>query len=309
MANDVIHTQTKTAGKNTVPNEQRILLRLRNCQRLPSLGSVNSALRELLGAEQRYTSQIAEVIRRDPSLTARLLRLVNSVYYGLTTPINGIEEAVFYLGVRQIRQLAMVTPIVEDFQKLAGNTPFDWRSFWQHCIGTAILTREVISSFQSLNDEADYVAGLIHDVGKIAMAAAFPEEFQQLQEMQKDSTEDLLSLEKQLIGVDHTELGAIYLQQHSLPPVLVEAVRWHHQPEKAGEYAPLVAAVQIADLLCRQAGIGNSGNAKPVTQEDWMSASGWTILSTHQSETEKSIARANLKRSLERLPSLLEGLV
>jgi HD-like signal output (HDOD) protein len=82
---------------------QQIEGRLRNCARLPSLRSIDSALRELLNADQRYTNQIAEVIRRDPSLTSRLLRLVNSVYYGLSSPVNSIEEAVFYLGVRQIR--------------------------------------------------------------------------------------------------------------------------------------------------------------------------------------------------------------
>src|ERR1700744_2559464 len=118
--------------------------RLSGCACLPSLGTIDSALRELLGADQRYTSQIAEIIRRDPSLTSRLLRMVNSVYYGMSKPIKNIEEAVFYLGVRQIRQLAMVTPIIEDFQKLAGNYRFAWREFWQHCIGTALMTREVI---------------------------------------------------------------------------------------------------------------------------------------------------------------------
>src|SRR5580704_8608447 len=103
--------------------------RLSGCACLPSLGTIDSALRELLGADQRYTSQIAEIIRRDPSLTSRLLRLVNSVYYGMSKPVKNIEEAVFYLGVRQIRQLAMVTPIIEDFQKLAGNYRFAWREF------------------------------------------------------------------------------------------------------------------------------------------------------------------------------------
>src|SRR6266508_562050 len=151
--------------------------RVKGCARLPSLRSVESALRELLNSDRRYTHQISEIIRRDPSLTARLLRLVNSVYYGLATPINSIEEAVFYLGVRQIRQLAMVTPIIEDFQKLAGKAPFPWRDFWQHCIGTAILTREVISALRVPTDEVDYVAGLIHDVGKIVLAAACPEHF------------------------------------------------------------------------------------------------------------------------------------
>ena len=304
-------TVTNGSGAQTVSasGTERILHRLKSCQRLPSLGSVNSALRELLNAEQRYTSQIAEVIRRDPSLTARLLRLVNSVYYGLTAPINGIEEAVFYLGVRQIRQLAMVTPIVEDFQRLAGNTPFPWRGFWQHCIGTAILTREVIGSFQAMSDEADYVAGLLHDVGKIVMASAFPEEFQEVQRRQEATQESLRQIERAVLGMDHAELGALYVEQHSLPPVLVEAVRWHHEPEQAVHHGPIAAAVQIADLLCRQAAIGHSGNQLGISQEDWMSATGWDLLFTRQSETEKSIARANLKRSLDRLPSLLEGLV
>jgi HD-like signal output (HDOD) protein len=117
------------------------------------------------------------VIRRDPSLTARLLRLVNSVYYGLTSPVNSIEEAVFYLGVRQIRQLAVVTPVIEDFQKLAGRIAFPWREFWQHCIAVAMLTREITSSIMRLDDESDYVAGLVHDVGRIVMGSAFPQTF------------------------------------------------------------------------------------------------------------------------------------
>src|SRR5262245_41062462 len=162
-----IDLPTRPPGVRPLTCEQ-IENRLRDCPRLPSLGSINSALRELLSADQRYTSQVAEIIRRDPSLTARVLRLVNSVYYGLSTPVKSIEEAVFYLGVRHIRQLVMVTPIIEDFQKLAGKSPFPWRDFWQHCIGTAMLTREVVGSLRAPNDEVDYVAGLVPAVGKLA---------------------------------------------------------------------------------------------------------------------------------------------
>src|SRR5664279_5221036 len=104
--------------------------RLAACPSLPSLGSINKALQGLLQAEQRYSSHISEIVRRDPSLTSRLLRLVNSVYYGLATPVSSIEEAVFYLGVRQIRQLTTVTPIIEDFQRLSKQCAFPWRQFW-----------------------------------------------------------------------------------------------------------------------------------------------------------------------------------
>jgi putative nucleotidyltransferase with HDIG domain len=283
--------------------------RLKFCARLPSLGSINSALRELLNADQRFTSQISEVIRRDPSLTSRLLRLVNSVYYGLTTPVNSIEEAVFYLGVRQIRQLALVTPIIEDFQKLAGRTPFAWRGFWQHCIGTALLTREVISSVQVGNDEADYVAGLVHDVGKIAMASSFPDHFGEIYRRIGETPQDLVQLEREILGMDHAEMGAVYLKYQNLPDLIVETARFHHRPEDALHHAPVVAAVQIADLLVRHAGIGDSGNRVAVTDEDWLNASGWDILFPKAAEEDKRIARANLKRSLERLPVVLEGLV
>ena len=283
--------------------------RLKTCARLPSLGSINSALRELLSADQRFTTQISEVIRRDPSLTARLLRLVNSVYFGLSAPVNNIEEAVFYLGVRQIRQLAMVTPVIEDFQRMAGNTPFPWREFWRHCIGTAIMTREVIGCLRAPSDEADYVAGLVHDVGKIVMASAFPHHFAEIHRLMPQGGHVLLDLETEVLGIDHSELGAIYLQNHNLPEIMVETARYHHRPERASHHIPFVAAVHLADLLVRFAGIGQSGNSTPVAREDWLNSTTWNLLLPQQSGAEKAIARANLNRSLERLPLILEGLV
>jgi putative nucleotidyltransferase with HDIG domain len=290
-------------------DRQQIENRLKGCPCLPSLGSIENALKELLGADQRYTSQIAEIIRRDPSLTSRLLRLVNSVYYGISRPIKNIEEAVFYLGVRQIRQLAMVTPIIEDFQKLGGDQRFAWRGFWQHCIGTALMTREVIDIVQSQKGEIDYVAGLIHDVGKIAMASAFPDHFAEIYINRTENDQDLLEVEREVLGIDHAELGAIYLKKQTLPEVFVEIVQCHHQPEKAQQNGPVVAAVQVADLLVRHAGIGHSGNRNEVTEQTWLESSGWQILFAHQKEEERAITRASLKRSLDRIPTILEGMI
>lgn len=290
-------------------DREQIEQRLKNCARLPSLSSINSALRELLNADQRYTSQISEVIRRDPSLTARLLRLVNSVYYGLTTPVNSIEEAVFYLGVRQIRQLAMVTPVIEDFQRLAGHSVFPWREFWQHCIGTAIMTREVISAIMVPPDEADYVAGLVHDVGKIVMASAFPQHFAFIHKNLSGYDQELCEVESEVLGMNHAELGSIYLKNHNLPDITVETALYHHEPQRANHHGQIVAAVQIADMLVRHAKIGQSGNLHEVSQEEWQSVSGWGILFPNFREPEKAIAHASLKRSLDRLPTILEGLV
>jgi HD-like signal output (HDOD) protein len=93
----------------------------------------------------------------------------------MATPVSSIEEAVFYLGVREIRQLVVVTPVIEDFQRLTKQCDFPWREFWQHCIATALLTREMAGAVHSAGDDSEYVAGLIHDIGKLVMAWSFPD--------------------------------------------------------------------------------------------------------------------------------------
>lgn len=284
--------------------------RLKGCPCLPSLGSIDNALKELLNADQRYTSQIAEIIRRDPSLTSRLLRLVNSVFYGLSKPIKNIEEAVFFLGVRQIRQLAMVTPVIEDFQKMTGNrSGYPWREFWRHCIGTALMTREVLDLVQSQKGEIDYVAGLVHDVGKIVMASAFPEHFNAIYIMPQVPPVDMIALEREILGMDHAELGSLYLKKQMVPEIFTEIVECHHNPEKAGQNSHVAAAVQVADILVRHAKIGNSGNPNIASQEECLESSGWKILFPNHSPEEKAITGASLKRALERIPTILEGIV
>jgi HD-like signal output (HDOD) protein len=109
--------------------------------------------------------------------------------------------------------------------------------------------------------------------------------------------------------MDHAELGALYLRKQTLPEVFIEIVQQHHHPERAQHHAPVVAAVQVADLLVRFAKIGNSGNRDEVTEETWLNSAGWKILFAHQKEEESAISRASLKRSLERIPTILEGMV
>jgi putative nucleotidyltransferase with HDIG domain len=300
----IVNVSTPTnVARLDVKNIERQLAR---CPALPSLSSINKALQGLLLTEQRYTAQIAEIIRRDPSLTSRLLRLVNSVYYGLSTPVNNIEEAVFYLGVRQIRQLVMVTPVIEDFQRLTQQCAFPWREFWQHCIGTAILTREVTSAVQYSSDESDYVAGLVHDVGKIVMAWGFPEHFAEIHRRAATGPQDLIEIENDVLGMDHATLGAFYLERHRLPELMIQAARFHHQPEKAESHAHVIASVQIADLLLRSKKIGFSGNCVPVTHGQCFAASGWKVLFPNAKEGEHTIAQASLSRTLELIPHMLE---
>jgi len=287
----------------------RVDTRLSGCACLPSLSSIDSALRELLEADQRYNSQIAEIIRRDPSLTTRLLRLVNAVHYATAKPAQNIDEAVFYLGVHKIRQLAMVTQIIEDFQKLAVGHRFPWREFWRHCIATALMTREITQLLQSQDDEVDYVGGLIHDVGKIVMASAFPDHFDEIYHHRAELGGDLMQIEREVLGVDHADLGAMYLRKQGMAESYIEIVRCHHAPTSSRYQAKVTAAVHLADLLVRHAKIGDSGNRAEVTAESWLESPAWPILFGRQTSAGREETQEHLKWSLERIPDMVSSLV
>ncbi len=285
--------------------------RIDACPKLASLQSINRALAGLVNSEQSYNSQIAEIIRRDPSLTARLLRMVNSVYFGLTAKVNNIEEAVFYLGLRQIRELSMATPVIEEMEKInRAQLRLPWKDLWKHSIGSAIMTREILATTTlMIDDDTDYIIGLLHNVGKVVLASAFPQEFAKIVEASFKNVLEVTAMERELIGWDHARVGGYYLQRHQLSSEITDAVYFHNDPEGAPKHAFHAAAVQVADQLVRFAGIpGGFEKVDPIKDEAWLELPGWRIL-YGTGEKETRLARAALSNSVQRLPAVLNGLI
>jgi HD-like signal output (HDOD) protein len=294
--------------------DDEIKRRLDACPKLASLQTINRALRDLINSDQSLNSQIAEIIRRDPSLSARLLRMVNSVYFGNSTRISNIEEAVFFLGLRQIRELSTATPVIEEMQNMhpskAGGTPLPWTELWRHSIGTAALAREILRSTSiGVDDDTDYLAGLLHNVGKVVIAYAFPAELQQIMQTPLANPAEVCALERSLIGWDHARIGAYYLGRHQLSDEITFAVLYHNDPDLAPRHRLFAAAVQVADYLVRHAGItGGFENIAPIESESWLELDGWKILYGADGN-ETALARAHLANAMQRLPSMLQGLL
>lgn len=293
-------------------SEGEIRRRVESCPKLASLQSVNKELGRLARSDMSLTSQIAEIIQRDPSLSQRLLRMVNSVYFGLSARINNIEEAVFFLGLRQIREFSVSTPVIEEMEQLQkfAPSPVQWKNLWSHSIGTAILTREILSSTQNtFDDDTDYLVGLLHNVGKIVMAYSFPEELSIVANTPVAAPADVCALERNLIGWDHAEIGSYFLECHQLVEELSYSVRYHHDPKSAPCHQTFAAAVQVADYLVRYAKIeGGFEMVDPIQPDAWMELDGWQIL-YGSDDNEARLARASLQNALARLPAILNGLL
>jgi HD-like signal output (HDOD) protein len=306
-------TDIRPTASTTAPYpEDEITRRIDACPKLASLQSINRALGELVRSEGSLNSQIAGVIRRDPSLAARLLRMVNSVYFGLSTRVNNVEEAVFFLGLRQIRELSMATPVIEEMQQLQQSlaSALPWRELWNHSLGTAILTREILAATPlQIDDDTDYLVGLLHNVGKVVMAYAFPDELAAQLATPAASPAEVARRERELIGWDHAEIGAYYLRRHQLSDEIITAVQYHNDPDRAPCHRLFPAAVQVADMLVRHAGVsGGFELIDEVAADSWLELDGWKILYGSDG-AESMLARAAVANSLQRLPAMLKGLL
>lgn len=291
-------------------SEDEIKRRIAACPKLASLQSINRELQELVRSDRSLNSQIAAVIQRDPSLSARLLRMVNSVYFGLSARVNNIEEAVFFLGLRQVRELSMATPVLEELERLQAGRKLPWKDLWTHSIATAIMTREILGATAlHIDDDTDYLVGLLHNVGKIIMANAFADELRVTMETAATTPAELCVREREIVGWDHGRIGAHYLARHNLAEEIVMAVQYHNTPEDAPRHQLFAAAVQVADYIVRSVGItGGFELVDPVEPDSWLDLSGWNILYGDQA-TESMLARAAIANTLQRLPSMLAGLL
>ena len=290
-----------------------IIDRLNECKQLPVLRSLNTTLLSLIDSETSFMSQIAEVIGRDPAITTKLLNLANSIFFGFaeSQPIKSIEEAAFYVGLTQLKHIIITTPVVEDLLDLQYlNNKINWVDFWTHSVATAILTREVLSLAEiDWDDESDYIAGLLHNVGKIVIATVFPEEFSKMLNLNSKDTLEFCEEEKKAIEWDHAKIGAYFLWKNHLAADIIEAVQNHNSPYKSLKKPELAAAIQLADHLARSADIlGIESTAAPIAEE-FQNLDGFMLLFGHMSEEDQNEALLALSMSKERIASTIKEMI
>ena len=172
-----------------------------------------------------------------------------------------------------------------------------------------MLTREVTANVPGPTDDADYVAGLVHDIGKIVMAWAFPDHFAEIHRQALSGQRPISEMEDAVLGINQSELGALYLERHRLPELMIYAARYHHCPDKASQFRHSLAAVQLADLLLRSSKIGCSGDYVEISRDACYASTAWNVLLAKTPAAEQAMVKASLSRTLEQIPLMLEGMV
>jgi putative nucleotidyltransferase with HDIG domain len=224
---------------------------LKQAGELPSLPEVYIRVTELLETESATGIKIGEAVQSDPALTARILKLINSAYYGLQNPVTSISQAVTLLGRQQLKQV-LVGSVLANVFKDFDITAFPLRDFWQHCIKTAIIARQLaMQNARVIDHEAFFTAGLLHDIGWLVIAKVNPGSYTQITALAKTENKDVIQVENEKLGVTHIEVGVALLEKWGIPGLITECVRKHHDIEHIGPYAIETSIVFLANKLSR----------------------------------------------------------
>ena len=222
---------------------------LKQAGELPALPEVYIRVTELLETENSSGLKIGEAVQTDPALTARILKMINSAYYGLRNPVTSISQAVALLGRQQLKQVllgSVMAGVFKDFDV----THFPLRDFWQHCIKTAIIGRQLaMQNARIIDHDAFFTAGLLHDVGWLVIAKVNPGSYVQITQLAKNENRDLLEVEAEKLGVTHIDVGVALLDKWGIPGLITECVRKHHDRDHIGPLSVETSIVFLANQL------------------------------------------------------------
>lgn len=226
--------------------------------KVASLPEVFIKVEEVLNNPHSSSDHLKRIIDEDPALTARLLRLANSAYYGFHAKVESVSQAITILGTQQLRELVLACSVLKVFSNIS-DEQISMESYWRHSIACGLVARSLASLRYENNVEHYFVAGLLHDIGRLVLLMERPHLVSEIFEQANEEKEMLFVVERQHLGFNHAQLGGLLLKNWKLSSRLVEAVSFHHRPKGAKNFPIDAAIVHIADHIANALEMGSSG--------------------------------------------------
>jgi HD-like signal output (HDOD) protein/signal transduction histidine kinase len=227
-----------------------LLAKIETSKSLPTLPHILLQLIDICNREEKGIRDLTKVINQDPSISERVLRLVNSAYYSLKQKITSIEQALLLLGMDAVKNIAISSSVHQVFHRPRGKSAFNLKLFWWHSLSCGVIARRLAFREEYPNPDEAFLCGLMHDIGKIVLWVNFEEEYESILKSSGYRSEDMLRAEKAL-GLTHAEAGAWLIRRWDLRSFMPDAVLYHHDPaDRVLHSSVLVKIVYSANLLC-----------------------------------------------------------
>ncbi len=274
------------------------LRKIRNfVKRMPSLSTTVSKVLEICSRPDTAPNDLNKVISLDPVLTGQVLKLINSAYYSLMNKVTSLTRAIIMLGLNTVKNLALSTAIIRSVGQTKKSKVLPIKKFWAHSIGVGVTAKLFAAALDVPMGEREeyFVAGLLHDLGKVP----FGDEYTEVLMLTKQRQQPLVIVEQDVMEVDHQDVGRLIAEKWKLNEAITEAICYHHSPELAApENQQLVAAIALADCYICLFDIGYAGNRYP--DEDQLTTAleltglSWQTISGMSDAVEEEIRKAEV---------------
>jgi len=278
FADDDIKSKVKKADKKKrkffkkhkeegPPSGERLKKKiLRALDNLPPIPQVVSEALEILADPDSEIDDIAKTIETDQSMVSNVLRMVNSAYYSVPSKIASIPQACVLLGIRVLKELIIMAGVSRLLEKRLRGYGFASGELWKHSVASALCSRFVAENEGPDRKNDAYIAGLIHDVGKIALDPYVVERKDEFKAFLEDETATFIEAEKSILGFDHAEIASEICMKWKFPENIALAIRYHHQPSLS-QGDKLAYMVHLADFIAKSCGFGFSRQANDILEE------------------------------------------
>lgn len=229
----------------------------------PSMPRAGVKLRALLAETDVSLDKIEGILRHDPGLAANVLRLANSAFFGVPRKVSTLKHAVMLLGVKRFAQIAVSASMSKIVDKAVEGYDLSPGALWLHSIAVSNVA-ETLARYKKIEETNDvFTPALLHDMGKLVLGEFLQEESQNIKSLVEGGV-PLDIAENMVLGTDHAEIGALILHRWCFPDEIVEAVRWHHNPERVKNSNLQPEIVYLSNLLCQSGGKGDSTDEQAV---------------------------------------------
>lgn len=239
-------------------NASNISILTRGIQSFPTLPAVVVRILELTADPDSALEDFISMIQCDPSLTTTVLKLSNSALYGQVRKVSTLKQAISVLGINEIRNVVVGRAVFTSFKRIKSSTHFDIRDFWWHSFICG-LSANILAKEGPYSDDF-FIAGLIHDIGKLVLITALPVSFLDIVKNNNEQAHEIFKQEERVFGISHAEIGMTLLKRWMFPDSLVVATGYHHRPENAEMQAHVAALIHFADILAHRNSLGENGS-------------------------------------------------
>ena len=212
---------------------------------------------------QASANDLQKVISLDPVLTGRVLKLINSAYFALGKSITSLTRAIIMLGVNTVKNLALSYAILKNMKGSGSFQAFSVDDFWLHCLGVGVVAKSVAAVRGLLPGEQEeyFVAGLLHDLGKLPLNKQFTKEYYQVCQLSTGQAEPFFLSEERLLGIDHCKVGAMIAHKWQLGESMIETLSCHHSPDDCTANSwDMVSTISLANQIVIELEIGTAGD-------------------------------------------------